>query len=413
MRRAVAEPRRGARVKFYSFHLMPYRYLPDDFRDAHHSVWVDIPAKLLDPQKTGELYDEYIDELIYASTLGYDGICVNEHHQNGYGLMPSPNIIAATLARETKDVAIVLLGDSIALYNPPTRVAEEVAMLDCMSGGRIVAGFPVGTSMDTNYCYGQNPVTLRDKYREAEQLIISAWTEQEPFAFNGRYTQLRYVNIWPRPIQQPHPPIWIPGGGSVETWDWVCQQGHMYAALSFSGFERARRTFEEFWPVVDSYDLPRNPYRAGVIQFIGVADNEQMAAALYGEHLEWFYNKTQHVYGGFIDAPGYRTENTIAGGFTTHFTDTRITERSWAQLVDERVVIQGSPSQVTEQLEALIEEIGIGVIMVMAHFGSMPRETSDYNMRRIAQEVIPKLRHLHSEWEDEWYPQHARRAPGA
>ena len=300
-------------MKFYFFHLMPYRHLPDDFSDTHHSVWVDIPSNLLDPQKTGDLYNEYIDELVLASTLGYDGVCVNEHHQNGYGLMPSPNIIAATLARQTKDVAIVLLGDSIALYNPPTRVAEEIAMLDCMSGGRIVAGFPVGTSMDTNYCYGQNPVTLREKYREAEQLITRAWAEPEPFAFNGRYTQLRYVNVWPRPIQEPRPPIWIPGGGSVETWDWVCQRGHMYAALSFSGFKRSQKTFEEFWPVVDSYDLPRNPYRAGIIQFIGVGDSEEHAEELYAEHLEWFYNKTQHVYGGFIDAPGYRTEKTIAG----------------------------------------------------------------------------------------------------
>ena len=95
------------------------------------------------------------DLLEYADTLGFDGIGVNEHHQNGYGIMPSPNIIAAGLARRTQNAAIVVLGNSIALYNPPIRVAEEFAMLDCISGGRLVAGFPVGTSMDTNYCYGQ------------------------------------------------------------------------------------------------------------------------------------------------------------------------------------------------------------------------------------------------------------------
>ena len=90
-------------------------------------------------------------------------------------------------------------GNSIALYNPPVRVAEEFAMLDCISGGRLVAGFPVGTPMDTVYCYGQNPATLREKYHEAHDLIMRAWTEPEPFAFDGDYTQLRYVNIWPRP----------------------------------------------------------------------------------------------------------------------------------------------------------------------------------------------------------------------
>ena len=135
-----------------------------------------------------------MDLLEYADTLGFDGIGVNEHHQNGYGIMPSPNIIAAALARRTKGAALVVLGNSIALYNPPIRVAEEFAMLDCISGGRLVAGFPVGTSMDTNYCYGQIPALTREKYAEAHDLIIKAWTEREPFAFNGRYNKLRHVN---------------------------------------------------------------------------------------------------------------------------------------------------------------------------------------------------------------------------
>ncbi len=396
-------------MKFYFFHLMPYRDLPDDFRDAHHSVWVDIPSHLFDPAKASTLYNEYIDELIFASKLGFDGICVNEHHQNGYGLMPSPNIIASILARNTKDVAIVLLGDSIALYNPPIRVAEEVAMMDCISGGRIIAGFPVGTSMDTNYCYGENPITLREKYREANDLIIKSWTTPEVFAFNGKYTQLRYVNLWPRPLQQPHPPVWIPGGGSVETWDWVCEQNYMYAALAFSGYKRAQHTFDGYWKAVDRNNRPRNPYRGGFIQFVGVADNEAMAADMYGPHLEWFYNKTQHVYGGFIDAPGYRTSATITAGLTPELADVRITDRKWPQLVEEGVVITGSPSQVTEQVEALINNLGVGVLMFMSHFGNMSRDTAEYNTRRIALEVIPKLRHMWPEWEDEWYPRNARR----
>src|ERR671925_996595 len=110
--------------------------------------------------------------------------------------MPSPNIIAAALARRTSKAAICVIGNSIALYNPPVRVAEEFAMLDCISGGRLVAGFPVGTSMDTNYCYGQIPSLTREKYQEAHDLIIRAWTERDIFAFNGRYNKLRYVNIW-------------------------------------------------------------------------------------------------------------------------------------------------------------------------------------------------------------------------
>ena len=128
-------------MKFTWFNLMPWPYLPDDFREKNRSVWVDIDQTLFDPVKSHEVYNTYMDLLEYADTLGFDGIGVNEHHQNGYGIMPSPNIIAAGLARRTKDAALVVLGNSIALYNPPIRVAEEFAMLDCISrraaGGRL------------------------------------------------------------------------------------------------------------------------------------------------------------------------------------------------------------------------------------------------------------------------------------
>ena len=167
-------------MKFTWFNLMPWPYLPDDFREKNRSVWVDIDSRLFDPAKGHEVYNNHLDLLEYASTLGFDGIGCNEHHQNAYGLMPSPNLIAASLARRTKDVALVVLGNSIALYNPPIRVAEEFAMLDCISGGRLVAGFPVGTSMDTNFCYGQIPSLTREKYLEAHDLIIKAWREPDP-----------------------------------------------------------------------------------------------------------------------------------------------------------------------------------------------------------------------------------------
>ena len=157
-------------MKFHFFHLMPYPELPADFREKNRSVWVDVPSNLFDPAVGHRAYNEYLDELEYAASVGFDGICVNEHHQNAYGMMPSPNLMAAALARRTSGVKLVLMGNSVALYNPPTRVAEEMAMLDVLSGGRLVAGFPVGTPMDTTYCYGQSPATLREKYREGVEL---------------------------------------------------------------------------------------------------------------------------------------------------------------------------------------------------------------------------------------------------
>jgi alkanesulfonate monooxygenase SsuD/methylene tetrahydromethanopterin reductase-like flavin-dependent oxidoreductase (luciferase family) len=157
--------------------------------------------------------------------------------------------MAATLTRRTSQAAIIVLGNSLAAYNPPLRVAEEFAMLDLLSGGRFVAGFPVGTSMDTNFAYGIDPSTLRDRYYEAHDLVMQAWTRPEVFAFNGKYTKVRYVNIWPQPLQKPHPPVWIPGGGSVETWaDGEARLRYCY--LSY--FDFGRGTGGGFWQAIAS-----------------------------------------------------------------------------------------------------------------------------------------------------------------
>ena len=149
-------------MKFHWFNLMPWPYLPDDFTEKHRSVWVDVDSRLFDARKANRIYNDYLDLLELAEDVGYDGLGINEHHQNAYGLMPSPQLMAATLARRTHRAAILLLGQSLALYNPPTRVAEEMAMIDCISGGRLISGFPVGSSMDDNYACGVNPATLRE-----------------------------------------------------------------------------------------------------------------------------------------------------------------------------------------------------------------------------------------------------------
>ena len=153
-------------MKLMWFHLMPYTELPEDFRDKNPSVWVDIHSSLFDPRRAHLMYNDFMDELEFAAECGFDAVCVNEHHSNGYGLMPSPNLIASSLSRRTTDTAICVMGNSLALYNPPTRVAEEFAMIDCISGGRLIAGFPVGSPMDTCFAYGQNPSMLRERYHE-------------------------------------------------------------------------------------------------------------------------------------------------------------------------------------------------------------------------------------------------------
>ena len=395
-------------MKFHWFHLMPYPDLPEDLRERYRSVWVDLPAtEIFDPKRGHEVYNEYLDELEHADRMGFDGICVNEHHQNGYGLMPSPNLMAAALARRTSQAKLVVMGNSVALYNPPTRVAEEFAMLDVMSGGRLVAGFPVGTPMDTTYCYGEPPTTLREKYREGVDLILKAWQSEEPFAFNGKYTQLRYVNTWPRPIQQPYPPVWIPGGGSVETWQWCVEHDFLYAYLSYFGYESGKRVMDGFWETVSNMNAEPNPYRAGFLQFVAVADDDADAEAKYAEHALYFYNRCLHLYRGFVQPPGYSSVETLKRGITSQLSEAAKAldpDLTWKDIVDRGYVIAGSPDTVIDRLGEVVDNLNVAHLMLLCQFGSMGRELTMENTERFATEVMPKLRDRFGDWDDRWWP---------
>jgi len=394
-------------MKFHWFNLMPWPYLPDDFREKHRSVWVDVDSRLYDPVKGHQVYNEYLDLLEYAAELGFDGIGVNEHHQNAYGLMPSPQLWASSLARRTRDVAIVLMGQSIALYNPPTRVAEEMAMIDVVSGGRLIAGFPVGTSMDTNYAFGSNPGNLRERYRENHDMIIRAWTDPDMFAWNGKYNKVRYVNIWPRPIQKPHPPIWIPGGGSVETWDFCAENDYNYSYLSFSGYIRGKHLMQGFHDRVAELGHAFNPFQAAFAQQICVADSWDEAENEFSEHAKYFFERCLHVYPGFADAPGYRTEATLRAGLRAQVgaSGGAALGKSFKEYVDEGFLVAGNPDQVTEQMEHLIKSLQVGHIFTLLHFGNMPANKCERSTKLFAEKVMPRLKHIwEGDHEDRWMP---------
>jgi len=398
-------------MKLMCFHLMPYTELPDDFRDKHPSVWVDIHSSLFDPRRAHHMYNDFMDELEFAAECGFDAVCVNEHHSNGYGLMPSPNLIASALARRTTHTALCVMGNSLALYNPPTRVAEEFAMIDVISGGRLIAGFPVGTPMDTCFAFGQNPSTLRERYYEAHDLVLRAWTETDTFAFNGRFNQQRYVNIWPRPVQKPHPPIWIPGGGSIETWRWCAEMDHVYAYLSYFGYQAGQATMDGFWAEMDRLGKDRNPYRAGFLQFVGVAESREEAYRLYREPAEYFYGRCLHVDPRFANAPGYTSEATQRAGVVGQVAQVArmrrfdTLAREMDAIVEKGYVIIGSPDEVAAQLKEVAVNLNVGHLMMLLQFGNMGKGLAQYNTKLFAEKVMPQLTDLFAEWEDRWWPQ--------
>lgn len=401
-------------MKLLSFHLMAYRDLPLDFRNKNSSICINIDSQLIESTKIYQLYNEYLDELELAAKLGFDGVCVNEHHASAYGLVPSPNLLAASLARRTENIALCVLGNSIALYNPPIRIAEEMAMIDCLSGGRLIAGFPVGTPMDTAYAYSQNPSLLRARYKEAHDLILRAWKEAKVFSFNGQFNKLRYVNAIPRPLQRPHPPIWIPGGGSIETWQWCAMMDYVYCYVSYYGYKAAAETLHGFWNEMKRLGKDCNPYRVAFLQIVGVAETTKEAHDLYKEPAEYLYQNCLHIDSRYVSPPGYASEATTRAKANSHLTKAAISKgaegiggvsRDWEGILDNGYVLIGTPDEVADKIRRMVIELNIGHLMILPQFGNMSSQVAKYNIELFSTKVIPQIKDIFEDkWQDNWWP---------
>jgi len=377
-------------VKHFLFHLMPYRDLPPDFEQHHDSAWVWVPNELFDPEKGGRYYNEYLDQLAEAETLGFDGVCVNEHHQNAYGLMPSPNLIASMLVARTSRIRIAVVGNALPLYDPPTRVAEEIAMLDCISGGRIISGQVIGGGPEY-FSFSINPAEARTRFAEAHEIIMRAWTEPGPFEHYGEHYKLRYVNCWPKPLQKPHPPIWIPGAGSLETMEFVAKRRYAYMGIPYFHIDFFKRNYATFRECCEKEGYRAHPEQMGLLMPIYVAETDAKAREEFERHF-WYF-KQKLIPGLTISPPGYtstrsalRVMKALQGGKT--FVSG---VESWEDVEKGCYAVVGSPETVAERLVEHAGEIGCGNLLGLFQLGDMPPGKARENARRYAEAVKPLL----------------------
>jgi alkanesulfonate monooxygenase SsuD/methylene tetrahydromethanopterin reductase-like flavin-dependent oxidoreductase (luciferase family) len=365
---------------------MQWPYLPDDYDG---SCWVTIPNELYDPVKGQRLYREYLDQLVLAEELGFDGICVNEHHQTPWGGMPSPNIFAGMLTQLTSRARICILGNALPLYTPPQRVAEEIAALDVVSGGRIEAGLLIGAQPEY-YSYNINPGEARGRFAEALELVLQAWTRPGPFAFDGRYYQYPYVNPWQRPLQQPHPPVWIPGAGSMETMELCAARGFGYSGLPLplkSAVDQTYALFRKTWLAAGNEP---EPAKLALSSYVYVADTYEEARRQYEPH---FYYNQRLLNGAQTLAPGYMTGRSVMRMIQMlGMPDPKAPPPPFEEIERESRAIIGSPEQVAEKLCERLAETGAGRLFGFFHIGSMPDDMTRASLSMFAEHVLPVLR---------------------
>jgi alkanesulfonate monooxygenase SsuD/methylene tetrahydromethanopterin reductase-like flavin-dependent oxidoreductase (luciferase family) len=396
-------------MKFHWFAQQYYTALPDDAGEQVRSAWVTPPPAMADPEQIGRDYRMYLRLMQFADRVGWDSLLLNEHHQTWHAMSPSPNLLASVLAATTENAAIAICGNSLALYNPPVRVAEELAMLDCLSGGRLIAGMVFGTPMDSAFSYGTPPAELRERFYEARELILRGWRSTEPFSFNGAYNKLRYVNPWPRPVQQ-EPPIWIPGSGSLETWDLVNEFDYCYGYLSFSGKQAATPIVNGFWERTEQSGANMNPHRMAFTQIICCSDTDAEAEALYGDAVR-YYHRNNPVPLEFATPPGFQTQASLRESMRRSKNQSMEQRRkamrgelSFWEYDELGYIIAGSPERVEQRVRSLATDLRIGQLITCMHLGNLPEETALHNTELFGSQVIPKLRGLWSEYEDRWTP---------
>jgi len=377
-------------VKFVYFHLMPYPYLPDDFDESYPSPSLTFPNKFFDRELGNRLYHRYLDELEYAEQLGFDGIAVNEHHQSAYGLMPSPNIMAAALARRTETAKIMVLGNAIGIRGNPLRVAEEIAMLDHLTNGRIVSGFVRGIGWEY-FAHSVNPARSRDRFNEAHDLIIKAWTSDEMFQWISPNYEYRYVNVWPRPVQDPHPPIYIPGAGSTETMKFVAQHRHTYMSV-YAPTPVVRRWFDGYRQAADELGYVPDPEKIAFSVPIYLAETDEQAHREARQHLLWLFHKGLKQGPELVFPPGYMTPSSFRGLLMAGMKP--YPELSYEELLNDGYAVVGSPDTVKARLRELQEELGFGQLIGLFGLGDITPERSRRSTELFASEVMPAIRPL-------------------
>jgi alkanesulfonate monooxygenase SsuD/methylene tetrahydromethanopterin reductase-like flavin-dependent oxidoreductase (luciferase family) len=373
-------------VRFNFMHFLPYVHLPENHKEFK-SLWVDFSNKYYDPKRGHTLYQRYLSELVLADRLGFDAIVVNEHHNTAYSMMAAPNLIASAIIPQTRNAKICVWGTPPNLEYP-NRLAEEYAMLDVMSEGRLEVAFPLGTGMEY-WANPINPTTARERHRESIAIILQAWTQDGPTKFFGEFYTYRFLNPWPRPYQKPHPPCYIVGTGSPETVELAAELGFGYSAV-FVTKQRALELNRKLRERASSYGRTIRPDQLplGVITY--VAETKQKAEDEGIEHIRYFFEDALRTTPEFLNPPGYisveqlKIRAALADKLHGKFDFDAVNEAFFCAV--------GTPDQVVDQLSQWGETMGTNHFNLMAAVGNMPNWKVVKNLSLIAEEVIPRMR---------------------
>ncbi len=377
-------------VEVYWFSEQPYGHVVEEDLAPYESGRMHFPNTHFDPEKAHVLYNQYHEQYAWADEVGFDGIMSNEHHSAYWCMKPSVNIDAAVIAKVTKRVKIAMLGNVIAL-NDPVKMAEEIAMLDCISGGRIISGFVRGTAVETLHA-GVSPTENRERFEEAHDLIVKCWTTPGPFRWEGRSFPHRMVNPWVVPMQKPYPPVWFPGTGSPESVIWAAKHQYPYMNLG-SLLDLTKQLKGIYFETAHEVGYEPGPEHFGYLMRCLVADTDERAQEI-GRTFLWTENHRNRGPIEFNDPPGYQSREALRIKMTRPVigTGTMGKRMSYEDLQEGHNINVGSPETIIKKLRYIKEELNPGYILIYGNEGNMPHEDVMRSIELFGTKVIPALK---------------------
>ncbi len=377
-------------MKAWHFSENAYPYLPP--AETYPSIRVTLPNRNYDPKKGAALYDRFLDEWLIAEDEGVE-IMLNEHHQTATCVDPAAPLVLAALARLSKKARLLILGNPIANRRQPVRVAEEMAMVDVLSKGRLECGFVRGVPYEIAAA-NSNPMRMNERHWAALDLIIKAWTTHDgPFSHEGRFFHHRQINIWPRPYQQPHPPVWVSttsSGGAAR----VGSRGYVQATF-LTGFDGTRRVFDGYrrgWRQAGrGHDVPIHRLAYAALVYVGRSEAEARNGA---EKLLWYVTSNK-VPPQFSNPPGYvpiEASLAVLRG-AEHPLSAFAKSASFDSAIAGGFMMAGTPDQVFQQIRKMYDHVGgFGHLLIMGQAGFLEHEETVAGIRNFAREVYPRLK---------------------
>ncbi len=353
------------------------------------------------PELGAHLYNRYLDEKIYAEEMGFDGLMLNEHHSTPFCMGGAMNVEASILARITKKAKIVLMGNILPIWDDPLWLVEQLAMIDLISHGRLVSGWVRGTGRES-VAHNSPPPYNWERFKEAHEFIVKAWSEPGPFRWEGKHYQYRHVNPWVRPYQKPHPQVWLPGVVSRDSLMWAAEQRIPYIMLS-TEMEPTRQAFQLYHDTAAEQGYESGPQNLGYLWKVHVDETEELAEETARKYVQGPSNPFLAGNEGttnpaLLALPGLshrrRVLPTQAVATTARGGAGGVLGRPYERQIEDYTIITGTPKTVIPKIRHVLEYLRPGSVFFWDGDGAMTHDDAMRSLRLMGEEVIPAVREI-------------------